>query len=116
MQKRPFEKQLIPRWNLTSWNLLQLAEKFTTGKEKIYLCKTPFVNTVLVHLDSTTEIPPHYEDHHTLFYIIEGTGTIQIGQEQIPVNQGMLVYSPKEKLRGISSENYLLILGIQEPH
>lgn len=112
MRNKP--QEIPPQKNV--WDLLQLAQKFTTGKEKQLIVKSKFLNSLLIHVPVGSEIPAHYEDYEALFYIIEGSGEIQIGTERIKVKPGMLVLSPKELLRGIFPDTSLLILGLQELH
>lgn len=95
---------------------LKIAEKFPEGREKEILIRSPYMNALLIHLTPGSNIPPHYEDYHATFFVLEGTGIIQIGDEKIDVHSGLMVYSPKELLRGIEPISQLLILGIQEPH
>lgn len=102
--------------NILTWDLCKIAESFTQLKEKTVLKKANFCNTVVVRILPGGDIPAHYEDYNTFFYVLKGTGTIQIGTQMIPVQDGTLVFSPREQLRGIFPKESLLILGIQEPH
>ena len=98
------------------WDLSILAESFSQKTEKQVIIRNIFLNALLIHVDPQNEIPAHYEDYDAIFYIIEGTGSIQIGIEKIQVKPRMMIFSPKMQLRGIFPESPLLILGLQEPH
>jgi hypothetical protein len=98
------------------WDILQIAPTFTQNREKFDLLKGSFLNVLLIHVVKGSEILAHYEDYDAIFYILEGTGIIQIGNEKISVKPGMMVYSPKTELRGIFPDSTFLIMGLQEPH
>jgi quercetin dioxygenase-like cupin family protein len=111
------EKYVIP--NNTSkivWDIPEVAEKFTHGREKEVLLRGSFLNVLLIHLTPDAPIPAHYEDYDAVFYILQGKGIIQIASEKIPVQPGRMLFSPKTELRGIFPEEPMLIMGLQEPH
>lgn len=99
-----------------SWDLKKIAEEFSHGKELKRIIQGSFVNVLMIHITPDSPIPPHYEDYDAIFFVWEGKGVIQIGEEKIPVSSGMMVASPKQLLRGITPDGPLLILGLQEPH
>ena len=71
-------------------------------------------NLALICLDDGQEIPPHPEGYDVVFYVLDGEGIITIGYEQLRVTQGSIVFSPKEKDRGIKSLKRLSLLGVRE--
>jgi len=71
-------------------------------------------NLALICLDSGQEIPPHPEAYDVVFYVIEGRGVVTVGIEQHTLEAGSMIFSPKEKLRGIRSIEKLSVLGIRE--
>lgn len=71
-------------------------------------------NLALVCLDAGQEIPPHPEAYDAVFYLIEGRGVFTVGVEEYTLEAGSMIFSPKERLRGIRSVERLSILGIRE--
>jgi len=70
-------------------------------------------NLALICLDVGQEIPPHPEAYDVVFYVIEGRGVVTVGIEQHTLEAGSMIFSPKEKLRGIRSIEKLSVLGIR---
>ena len=97
-------------------DLNDIARAFGSGKNKETVLKARFLNALLIRLDATAEIPPHYEDYDAVFYVIEGEGQFTIGESLMNGVKGMLINAPKEYIRGIRTNSSLLILGLQEPH
>ena len=97
-------------------DLNDIARSFGSGKNKETVLKARFLNALLIRLDATAEIPPHYEDYDAVFYVIEGEGQFTIDNSIMNVVKGMLINTPKECNRGIRTTSSLLILGLQEPH
>ena len=98
------------------WDLTKLAEFSKTQRVKKDLCKTKWFNTVLVCLETSQEISSRPEPYDVCFYVIDGSGTITVGNEKVDVAQGNMVFAPANVARGIKTEKRLTILGIQEPH
>jgi len=71
-------------------------------------------NLALVCLGTGQEIPPHIEAYDAVFYVIEGRGVFTVGTEEYMLETGSMIFSPKEKLRGIRSIEKLGVLGIRE--
>lgn len=71
-------------------------------------------NLALVCLDAGQEIPPHPEAYDAVFYVVEGNGVFTVGAEEHTLEAGSMIFSPKEKLRGIRSIDRLSVLGIRE--
>jgi len=101
---------------LDVWDLTKLAEFSKTQRVKKDLCKTKWFNTVLVCLETGQEISSRPEPYDVCFYVIDGSGTITVGNEKVDVAQGNMVFAPANVARGIKTEKRLTILGIQEPH
>ena len=97
-------------------DLNAIVRAFGPGKNKETVIKTRFLNALIIRLDATAEIPPHYEDYDAVFYVIEGEGQFTIGESTMTGVKGMLINAPKELIRGIRTTSSLLILGLQEPH
>jgi quercetin dioxygenase-like cupin family protein len=98
------------------WNLTKLTEFSKIQRVKKDLCKTKWFNIVLVCLETGQEIPSRPEPYDVCFYVIDGKGTITVGNEKVDVVRGNMVFAPASVARGIKSEERLTLLGIQEPH
>ncbi len=71
-------------------------------------------NLALICLDVGQEIPPHPEAYDAVFYVLEGVGLFTVGSDETKLEPGSMIFSPKEKLRGIKSIEKLSVLGIRE--
>ena len=101
---------------LNTWDFTKLAEFSKTQRIKKDICKTKWFNIVLVCLESGQEIPSRPEPYDVCFYVIDGSGTFTVVNEQVDLRQGGAVFAPANVARGIRSLERLTILGIQEPH
>jgi quercetin dioxygenase-like cupin family protein len=72
-------------------------------------------NVVIVCLERGQEIPVHYESYDTFFFLVSGKGIFTIGQEQLEMEEGDMVFSPAGE-RGIKALERMCILGVQQPH
>jgi len=98
-------------------NIIDLKQKVEFSSHKIVkkdLLDAGCFNLALICLDAGQEIPPHPEGYDVVFYVLDGEGIITIGREQLKVAQGSIVFSQKEKNRGIKSLKRLSLLGIRE--
>jgi quercetin dioxygenase-like cupin family protein len=86
------------------------------GAAKKDLLKTGSFNVVLVCLEAGQEIPPHPEPYAVCFYVINGKGMFTVGNEQVELSSGGLIFVPVNETRGILSREKLTLLGIQDPH
>ena len=61
------------------------------------------------------QIPTHPKDSDALFYVIEGTVTIIMGDEEASVTAGTLIESPADKAHGVQnhSNNIAKVLVIK---
>ena len=101
---------------MNAWDLAKLAEFSKTQRIKKDICKAKWFNIVLVCLESGQEIPSRPEPYDVYFYVIDGSGTFTVGNEQVDLRQGGAIFAPANLERGIRSLERLTILGIQEPH
>ncbi|MBS7619167.1 cupin domain-containing protein [Candidatus Bathyarchaeota archaeon] len=60
------------------------------------------------------EIPSHPENYDAVFFVLKGEGVFTIGEEKLTLKEGSMIFSSKEKVRGIRSLKRLSILGIRE--
>ena len=101
---------------LDVWDLTGLTEFSKTQRVKKDVFKTKWSNIVLVCLETGQEIPSRPEPYDVCFYVIDGNGTIAVGNEKVDVVRGNIVFAPANVARGIKSKERLTLLGIQEPH
>jgi quercetin dioxygenase-like cupin family protein len=101
---------------LNKWDLIKLAEFSKTNRIKKDIHKTKWFNIVLVCLESGQEIPSRPEPYDVCFYVIDGSGTFTVGNEQVDLRHGGAIFAPANVARGIKSTQRLTILGIQQPH
>jgi len=101
---------------LNKWDLIKLAEFSETNRIKKDIHKTKWFNIVLVCLESGQEIPSRPEPYDVCFYVIDGSGTFTVGNEQVDLRHGGAIFAPANVARGIKSAQRLTILGIQQPH
>ena len=98
------------------WDLTKLLEFSKIQRVKKDICKTKWFNIVLVCLESGQEIPSRPEPYDVCFYVIDGSGTFTIGNEQVDLSRDNIIFAPANAARGIKSKERLTILGTQEPH
>ena len=80
------------------------------------LLKTANFNVVLICLESGQEIPSRPEPYGVCFYVIDGKGLFTVGNEQVELTGGEMIFAPAGEARGILSRERLTMLGIQDPH
>lgn len=80
------------------------------------LLKTSYFNIVLISLETGQEIPVRPEPYAVCFYVVDGKGTFTVGNEQVELKRGGLIFAPADETRGIRSIERLTLLGIQDPH
>ena len=80
------------------------------------LMKTNYFNLVLICLETSQEIPSRPEPYGVCFYVIDGKGVFTVGNEQVELTRGAMIFAPANEARGIRSIQRLTILGIQDAH
>ena len=78
--------------------------------------KTSNFNVVLICLEAGQEIPSRPEPYGVCFYVIGGKGTFTVGNEQVELANGGIIFAPANEARGILSIERLTLLGIQDPY
>ncbi len=101
---------------MNKWDLIKLAEFSKTNRIKKDIHKTKWFNIVLVCLESGQEIPSSPEPYDVCFYVIDGSGTFTVGNEQVDLRHGGAIFAPANVARGVKSTQRLTILGIQQLH
>jgi len=103
-------KEMIWR-NITSEEIM--AEQKPKKKD---LIKTGNFNVVVVRMGKKQEIPPHPESYAVFFLVLRGSGIFATEQGNFLLKKGSSIYYNKDELRGIKSNEELMLLGVQDPH
>ena len=80
------------------------------------LLKTSHFNIVLICLETGQEIPSRPEPYAVCFYVVDGKGIFTVGNEQVELSRGGLIFASANEARGMRSIERLTLLGIQDPH
>ncbi len=69
-----------------------------------------------VHITAITDSAPHYHKLCTeIYYVLEGTGTLQLGADLIPVEPGTLVVIEPGTIHRLQSDQGVRIMVIGVP-
>jgi mannose-6-phosphate isomerase-like protein (cupin superfamily) len=63
------------------------------------------VEVVRIRLQADSSLPVHTTPVDVFFYIIEGSGEVEIGEEREKVEAGMIVESPKDIPHGLHNRS-----------
>jgi quercetin dioxygenase-like cupin family protein len=88
-----------------------INNKFGLIAKKVYSKEEAEI--MYISLKEQQELPAHATPVDVIFYIIEGSGEITIGEETEKVEQGMLIESPKDiphGLKNIGKGNYSFLV------
>ncbi|MGV8087458.1 MAG: cupin domain-containing protein [Methanomicrobiales archaeon] len=58
------------------------------------LCEIPYAVVVMITLQPGESLKRHMTPVDVLFYVLEGTGTVEIGEEKATVGKDTLIESP----------------------
>jgi quercetin dioxygenase-like cupin family protein len=67
------------------------------------LVKTPTYTVGAVAVQHEIKMHRHADGDHNV-YILSGQGTVTLGEKQVPVKPGMLIYIPKDLPHGIKAQ------------
>jgi len=73
---------------------------------------SPKARALLLGLEAGVEIPVHPDAAEVIFYVIEGRGTITVGEQSQEVESGYLVVAPAGAARGIRAQERTTILAL----
>ena len=99
-----------------SENILSHVNDSKTPILKKDLIKTKMFNVVLISLEKNQEILPHPEPYGVFFLVLQGSGIFTKKEGQYPLKQNSCIYYEQNELRGIKSNEKLVLLGIQDKH
>ena len=80
------------------------------------IIKTGIFNIVIVYLGKNQEITPHPEPYAVYFLVLQGSGIFTTKQGKFSLQKDSSIYYAKNELRGIKSNEKLILLGVQDPH
>lgn len=62
-------------------------------------------------------VPHHHPNQDEIFYVVEGNGTIRIGEETVAVSASSVVFAPRDTQHAISAaaDSRLVILFFKGP-
>lgn len=92
------------------WRLLSSVAK-TSGDieaevEPKYQCLKSITYVSLAKLQPSLSYEPHqHEDHEEIYYIINGTGKIMIGNEEARFRDGDIIYIPENTIHSIKNDS-----------
>ena len=96
------------------WRLLSNGEK-TSGdiKSKLepkYECLKSITYVSLAKLQPRLSYEPHHhKDHEEVYYIINGSGKIKIGNEEAHFRDGDIIYIPENTTHSITNDSEEMI-------
>ena len=99
------QKQVYPNWK----DMVVFSDK---GPQPQILMETENCKAMIAGLQAGQKVPPHSEEP-ALFYFIEGSGWMIVGEERFAVQAGATVVVPKEALRGFEAETQLVFLAVR---
>jgi len=73
---------------------------------------SPKARVLLLGVEAGVEIPVHPDPAEVVFYVIEGKGTISVGEEAHAVESGGFVAAPAGRPRGIRGEERMTVLAV----
>jgi mannose-6-phosphate isomerase-like protein (cupin superfamily) len=91
------------------WRLLSSREK-TSGDieaevEPKFQCLKSITYVSLAKLQPSLSYEPHqHKDHEEIYYIINGTGKIKIGNEEARFRDGDIIYIPEKTIHSITND------------
>jgi quercetin dioxygenase-like cupin family protein len=71
------------------------------------------IRTVLVNLDAGQAIAPCQMSATVLYYVIEGQGSLRVGNEEVRLQAGSLALVPAGAVRTIAADEPTRVLGVQ---
>jgi len=77
------------------------------------IVKTGTFNIEIVRLEKDQEITPHPEPYAVFFLVLQGSGIFSTEKGTFLLQKDSSIYYEKNELRGIKSDEQLILLGIQ---
>lgn len=88
---------------ITDWKKQEIRE--TPHKVDVRLLyETDDAQAMHINLKPGESLKPHFTPVDVFFFVLEGTPTIQVGEEKIAVKTGLLAESPKDIVHCLSNQ------------
>ena len=81
-------------------------------RQKNILWKSDIFKVQIIPLKPNEKLPRCEMAQSVIFYVLEGEGTIQVGDETVPVTAGKLLVSPPTVF-SMETETGMRVLGVQ---
>ena len=82
------------------------------GPEPQILMADDKVKIIVAGLKAGQRIPEHPEAQ-AMYYFLEGTGTMIVDGERLPVNAGAIITMPEGAVRGLEAETQLAFIAVR---
>lgn len=73
------------------------------------------MRVALFCLDKGQRVPEHTSPSEVFFYVVKGSGAIQVGSERRSVKAGSLTVAPANMPHGMESDGKMVILAVIAP-
>jgi len=96
----------------------KLIEVLKTDPERIrptLLHNSTQMRVVLFGFEPGQEMSPHTAPSEICFHIVEGAGTVLVGEEEQEVGAGAIVFCPPDVLHGIKARQRMTVLAVIAP-
>jgi mannose-6-phosphate isomerase-like protein (cupin superfamily) len=80
------------------------------GPKPQFLVDTPHFKVLVAGLEPGQQIPPH-PDVTAMYYFLEGSGLITVGDESFAIQPGVTVIAPDGAPRGMNAKTRVIFLG-----
>ena len=97
------------------WRLLSSATKTSgdieeSGLDPQYRCLKAITYVSYAKLQPRLSYQPHHhDDHEEVYYIINGTGKIKMGNEEVRLRDGEIIYIPENTTHSIINDGEEMI-------
>jgi mannose-6-phosphate isomerase-like protein (cupin superfamily) len=97
------------------WRLLSSATKTSgdieeSGLDPQYRCLKAITYVSYAKLQPRLSYQPHHhDDHEEVYYIINGTGKIEMGNEEVRLRDGDIIYIPENTTHSIINDGEEMI-------
>jgi quercetin dioxygenase-like cupin family protein len=80
------------------------------GPKPQFLVDTPHFKVLVAGLEPGQQIPLH-PDVTAMYYFLEGSGLITVGEESYAIQPGVTVIAPEGAARGMNARTRVIFLG-----
>lgn len=94
-------------------NLFDKARFSSAQHVKTVIKEAEKYKILVIGLEPGQQIPPCVMHSHTIFYVIEGQGSITAGGEKSEICRGSMIVLPPGVERSVTSSGRMTLLAIQ---